>query len=369
MTEQDFFRIELLPALHGDCLLAEYGNASRTRRMLIDGGPIGGYKHLDARLNELPAGDRRFELVVMSHVDTDHIEGIVRLFANLLVPIRVIDIWFNGWSHLQPGGQVLGGKQGEFLSALIVRRFRLDQWNHAFGGKAVVVPDDGPLPEHTLADGMKLTLLSPTNARLDRMRTKWKKDLGPEVVPGDLDAAWARLAERKVYLPGQGLLGSTPELDKLLERQLKIDGAAPNGSSIAFLAEYGGKSCLFLADAHHEVITASITRLLKQRNQKTLHVDAVKVAHHGSAGNISDKLLALIDSPRFLISTNGAQFGHPDAEAVQRIIARSVHQLPTLYFNYDCDTTRPWASPEKQAELGYVAEYNPVPDKPYVIKL
>src|SRR5690606_3544619 len=107
----------------------------------------------------------------------------------------------------------------------------------------------------------------------------------------------------------------TPELDKLLERQLRIDGAAPNGSSIAFLAEYGGKSCLFLADAHHEVIAASISRLLEQRGQNTLHVDAVKVAHHGSAGNISDNLLALIDSLRFLISTNGAQFGHPDAEA------------------------------------------------------
>jgi hypothetical protein len=95
----------------------------------------------------------------------------------------------------------------------------------------------------------------------------------------------------------------------------------------------------------------------------------VKVAHHGSAGNISDELLALIDSPRFLISTNGDQFNHPDAEAVQRIIARSVHQPPTLCFNYDSDTTRPWFSPDKQAELGYIAEYNPVPDKPYVIEL
>ena len=98
-------------------------------------------------------------------------------------------------------------------------------------------------------------------------------------------------------------------------------------------------------------------------------VQRTQLAHHGSAGNISDDLLALIDSPRFLISTNGAQFGHPDAEAVQRIIARSVHQPPKLCFNYDSDTTRPWACAEKQAALGYLAEYNPVPDAPYVIKL
>lgn len=371
MQDNRFFRIEMLPALHGDCLLVEYGDASRTRRMLIDGGPIATYPHLETRLNALPPGDRRFELVVMTHVDTDHVEGIVRLFANQPVPIRVVDIWFNGWSHLQPGGRVLGGKQGEFLSALIVRRFQQDQWNHAFGGKAVVVPDGGSLPECTIGgeDGMKLTLLSPTPAKLDRMARKWKQDLDPAVTPGNLEAAWASLAKRRAYLPGQGLLGTTPELDNILQRQLKIDDAAPNGSSIAFLAEYGGKSCLFLADAYHEVIAASLRRLLKQRGQTVLRVDAVKVAHHGSAGNISDDLLALIDSPRFLISTNGAQFGHPDAEAVQRIIARSVHQPPMLCFNYDSDTTRPWASPQKQAALGYLAEYNPVPDAPYVIEL
>lgn len=371
MPGEHFFRIEMLPAFHGDCLLVEYGDAARTRRILIDGGPIGTYPQLAARLDALPAGDRRFELVVMSHVDTDHVEGVVRLFANKPVPIRVEDIWFNGWHHLQPGGRVLGGKQGEFLSALIVRRFQPEQWNHAFGGKAVVVPDEGPLPECTLAGegGMKLTLLSPTPKKLERMRKAWQKDLGPGVTPGDLDGAWERLAGRKAYLPGQGLLGTAPELDALLQRQMKVDNAAANGSSIAFLAEYAGKSCLFLADAHRDAVTASIRRLLKQRGQKVLRVDAVKVAHHGSAGNVGDRLLGLIDTPRFLISTNGDRFGHPDEEAMLRIIARSVHQPPTLYFNYDSDTTRRWASPQKQAELGYLTRYNPDSGKPWVIEL
>ena len=364
-----FFRIEMLPALHGDCLFVEYGDSARTRRLLIDGGPIATYKHLEARLDALPAGDRRFELVVMSHVDTDHVEGIVRLLANQPLPIRIIDLWFNGWNHLSSGGRVLGGKQGEFLSALIVRRFEDDQWNGAFSGQAVVVPDDGPLPERTLAGGLKLTLLSPTPATLAQMRKAWEKDLGPSVTPGDLDAAWQRLAQLKAYLPGQGLLGTTPELDSLLERQLKVDNSAANGSSIAFLAEFAGKSCLFLADAYHEVITASLKRLLQQRGQPVLKVDAVKVAHHGSAGNVSDELLALIDSPRFLVSTNGSRFQHPDAEAMQRIIARSLHQPPTLCFNYASTTTRSWASPARQAELTYRAEYNPVANKPYRIEL
>src|SRR5512143_1622055 len=93
-----FMRVEMLPALHGDCLLVEYGDARRTRRVLIDGGPIGAYAALEDRLDGLPGGDRRFELIVLSHVDTDHIDGVVRLFANP-PPWKFVvgDVWFNGW--------------------------------------------------------------------------------------------------------------------------------------------------------------------------------------------------------------------------------------------------------------------------------
>lgn len=369
MPRDAFFRIEMLPALHGDCLYVEYGDAARTRRLLIDGGPIATYKHLEARIDALPAGDRRFELVVMSHVDTDHVEGIVRLFANKPVPVKIRDVWFNGWRHLAPDARILGGKQGEFLSALIVRRFRADQWNADFGGDAVVVPEAGPLPMKELPGGLRLTLLSPTRDKLDRMRKAWERDLGPGVTPGDLEAAWERLAGRRVYLPGQGLLGTTPEIDALLEAQTKVDRAAANGSSIAFLAELGEKRCLFLADAHHDVVTASLQRLLAERGATRLRVDAVKIPHHGSDGNLSDELLGLVESPRFLVSTNGAQFGHPDEAAMLRVIARSVVQPPTLCFNYSSDTTRPWLAPARQAELGYRAEVNPTADAPYVVEL
>ncbi len=311
-----FMRVEMLPALHGDCLFVEYGDARRTRRMLIDGGPIGAFGALQARLEALPAGDRRFELMVLSHVDTDHIDGLVRLFANPKPwPFVVKDVWFNGWRHLEQAHGLLGGKQGEYFSALLQRRLDDDAWNGAFGGDAVVVRDDAALPERTLAGDMKLTLLSPTVPKLDKMRDAWRKDIGDAIEPGDLDAAWELLAKQKRYLPGQGLLGSTPELDALLAKQSRPDNAAANGSSIAFLAEFADKSCLFLADAHPDAVCASLKRLLEQRGLERLAVDAVKVSHHGSKGNTSDELMSLIESPRFLFSTNGAQFGHPDQEA------------------------------------------------------
>jgi hypothetical protein len=317
----------------------------------------------------MPAGDRRIELVVMTHVDTDHVEGLVRLFANNPLPVKVQDVWFNGWRHMEKANGLLGANQGEFLSALLSRRLQPTQWNGAFQKEAVVVKDAEPLPEVQLEGGMKLTLLSPTPMSLNKMRDAWKADIGPGMKPGDLESAWKKLSTRKAYLPGQGLLGSTPELDALLEKQFKIDQAVANGSAIAFLAELEDKSCLFLADAHHRVITSSLKRLLNQRGQTRLKVSAVKVAHHGSAGNISDELISLIESPRFLFSTNGAIFKHPDKEAVERIIARSVCQPPTLYFNYLSPTTEPWKDADLQRQLNYRAEFNSNGDKPFTIEL
>lgn len=363
-----FMRVEMLPALHGDCLFVEYGDARRTRRLLVDGGPIGAYGALEQRLAQLSAGDRRFELIVLSHVDTDHIDGLVRLFANPRPwPFVVKDVWFNGWRHLEQAHGLLGGRQGEYFSALLARRLDDDQWNGAFGGSAVVVQDEGPLPARELAGGMLLTLLSPTPKKLDKMRAAWRKDIAGAFEPGDLDAAWQQLATQTRYLPRKGLLGSTPELDELLKKQSKPDNAAANGSSIAFLAEFGGKSCLFLADAHPDAVCASLRRLLAARGLERLAVDAVKLAHHGSKGNTTDALMALIDSPRFLFSSNGAQFGHPDREAVQRVIARSAHPSPTLFFNYLSERNREWQSASLQAELGFQAVYPDGKDQPLVV--
>jgi hypothetical protein len=194
----NFFRLEMGKALHGDCLFVEWGGAKDKHRMLIDGGPIGAYEALESRIAALPAGERSFELMVLSHVDTDHIEGMVRLFAEPADkwPFEVKDMWFNGWRHMDDE-DTLGGRQGEFFSALLQHRLRPGAWNGAFKG-AVVVPASGALPAKCLDGGMKLTLLSPTREKLDKMREAWRKDLKTSgIKPGDVDAAWKSWDRRR----------------------------------------------------------------------------------------------------------------------------------------------------------------------------
>lgn len=351
-----FLRIEMMPAKQGDALWIEYGTQENTRRIVIDGGPIGAYEALDEKFKQLPDGDKGVELLVISHVDTDHIEGIIRVLAAQRDkwPLMPKDIWFNGWEHLQEAG-TLGGREGDFLSALISRRAR-DEWNKAFDKKAVIVGPGKPLPVKTLKDGMKLTLLSPSPEKLKEMGDKWTKDVEKyKLEPGDLEAAWEQLVEMKKYRVVDGVLGGTDDLSEKLTKQLKTDQSLANGTSIAFLAEFEGKSCLFLADAHTDIICESIKKLIPS-GQERLKVDAVKMSHHGSRHNISGDLMKLIDAKHYLVSTDGSIHQHPDKPAIEAVLQWSV-QKPTLWFNYKSKQNAIWAKAPKTGSASYTAYY------------
>lgn len=359
-----FLSVELLPARHGDCIWIEYGRDD-VQRILIDGGPVDTFDRIQNRLAKTPAGDKAFELIVLSHVDADHIEGLVRLFAESPLPFTVDEVWFNGWRQMNQAHGLLGALQGEFLSALLVERAS-GAWNA--NSPPWLVPSSGTLPTRTLDGGMKLTFLSPNPAKLDKMAKAWKHAIQKEgFSPGDLKAAWKALAKRKKFLPKKGLLGTTPNLDALLKKQFLRDDATPNGSSIALLAEYEGKSILLLADAHPDLVASSIQRLCQERGTDRLRLDAVKVAHHGSKHNTSVALLKLLESPRYLVSTNGDQFRHPDKECIARVL--KFGKPRQLYFNYESKHTKPWLTPAAQKRYGYEAVVRSIKDLSLTVDL
>ena len=97
----------------------------------------------------------------------------------------------------------------------------------------------------------------------------------------------------------------------------------------------------------------SIRRLCKARNIKRLEVGAVKIAHHGSKANTDEALLNLIDSRKYLISTNGAQFRHPDKECLARIVKFA--KPDEIYFNYRSEFTKRWLAKNAQRKFDYLA--------------
>jgi hypothetical protein len=365
MMSTPFFNIEMLPARHGDCLWIEFGERGNICRLLIDGGPVSNFEYLQQRIEQMPQGDRAFELVVLTHVDADHIEGLIRLFAEKPLPVAVHQVWFNGWRQMKKKHHLLGPMQGEFLSALLTKRV-----SRAWKTDAPpwVVRARGKLPSFTLDNGPKITLLSPTSVTLGKMAKTWKSKMDKAgIEPGDLEAAWKALAKKKQFIPTEGLLGASEDLDKMLEKQFIKDQAVPNGSSIAFLAEYAGKSAVLLADAHPDIVCDSIERLCEERRIDQLSVDAVKVSHHGSKNNTNKSLLKLIKSHAYLISTNGDQFEHPDKECIARIIRYGKPER--LYFNYRSKFTKPWLTKKAQQKYKYKAFVRPDTDITMAVSL
>jgi hypothetical protein len=292
--------------------------------VLIDGGPSDTIAQivpaLEQRIKALPGRDSRVELLAITHVDADHIQGVVSLLSDHRRVKLFRDIWFNGWDQIRP--DVLGGVDGERLTAAL--KSQPERWNRAFQGKAVVTEPDADLPVVTLRDGLRLTVLTPSRAALDR--------LAPE---------WEAACRRAGIEPGQGapiirkgwlreeLLGFDP--DMLATAKFSPDRSPPNGSSITAIAEFGGKRVLLLGDATASEVIAGLRRL----GDSPFDFDAVKLSHHGSRRNTSLELCQMIRSKKWLVSTNGAVFGHPDPECLARVIV--TQNKPTFYLNYVTD--------------------------------
>jgi hypothetical protein len=351
--------VDMLPARHGDCLWIEYGTASERHRILVDGGP--GFAYADglrARIAALPERDRRFELLVCTHIDADHIEGLIRLLGEPALGCRHREVWYNAWPQVS-GGQPasFGALQGEYLAALIGRAGI--PWNEAFpkrGGvrTAGVAADLAPIP---LPGGATLTLLSPGGPQLAALAKVWDSELEKAgLAPDEPEEALARLKGDRKFKAHVSFGVDGPDPRALAAAPFSEDKGAPNGSSIAFLLEAEGRSALLLGDAHPGVVVTSLDRLLAQRGRERLEVDVVKLPHHGSENNVNRELVARVAARRWLFSSDGTFFHHPDPEAVARVVTGN-QDVPELVFNYRTKRTAIWDSETLQQAHRYRAAY------------
>jgi len=358
-------RIEMLPAENGDCLWIEYGEENSPHRILIDGGTHGTYEPLRQRMERLDEDNRLFQLLVITHIDNDHIDGIVRLLQNPQIGYRFRDIWFNGWPQLDdPEGDTLGPVQGEYVAARI--RSKQLHWNRIVCGQAVAIDEDQGLPRIQLSGGLDLVLLSPTPRKLTRLRKRWRDIITdaeksyPD--PGSSDDWLRRLEDDVRYRPDDDsdILGEegVPDVEALIKVKTGSDRSPANGSSIAFLLEYEGRRVLLSGDAHASVLATSIESYLHEQNLPRLPVDAFKLPHHGSKNNVTKRLLDKIECPRYLISTDSSRHGHPDDEAMARILAYGGDDK-TLVFNYRVDQTEKWNIAELRDAYSYRTRYPP----------
>lgn len=349
--------IEVLPGGRGDCLWIEcHRDDQRPWRLLFDGGMPGSWDSLRARIESVPTDERVIDLAVVSHIDADHIGGMLPLFGSDDLGVTFGDVWFNGLVHLSDPAAVGSDRglvgvrsvsQGEKLAALLGGSAAGPElpWNGFFEGGPVTTGEDAAFFQVHKPGWPAITLLSPSDHRLALLGKVWEREL---------EKAYRGEPAEPAALPEP--LAVLDDLDDLAATKTGNDGSVPNGSSIAFLLEHRGASCLLTGDAFHPVLDAALTTLVNHRGGTPIDIDVYKVSHHGSKGNIAPSLLAMTPARHYVLSTNGDRFNHPDDVGVARIVTAAPPDS-SLWFNYANPRNARWNDPALRERYRYTAHY------------
>ena len=339
------FTLEALEAKHGDSLLLHYGEAADPRLVLIDGGPKGVYKKsLKPRLGQIvqalhPGDPLEIRLMMVSHIDDDHIQGIIELASAIEkggddAPFDVVTLWHNAFDDIAGNVAAIGGSSPASVASIAAmtgaappgvdfppdaaavvanvsqgRKLRdlaaAMSWNVNWGfSKLVQAPKDG-VAEKDLGDGLTFKVIGPAQTRLDALHTDWDSKI----------AEW-----RTAHGHGTTVQPAAADLQAIVAEF--VDDSVYNLSSIVVLAEakVGGKarSMLLTGDARGDYIVEEMekAKLLKSGR---LHVDILKMPHHGSSRNIRPSFLKSITADHYVFSANGRD-DNPDVETLEQLV-------------------------------------------------
>ncbi|MBR1123516.1 hypothetical protein JQ628_18475 [Bradyrhizobium lablabi] len=358
--------LEALNALYGDCLLLRYpGPDGKERFWIIDGGPRAGdsggqqisvwldvllprIEDIKDEINADPNKPLPVALGMVSHIDDDHIFGIMNLMQKLVgataadpAAVKFDRFWFNSFEGLvgpKPAGMPADAQTASLQSLVSVQNLPGVADEHArmimesvgqgitlasslttlgLQGNApvrgLVVAKQGQQPFNI--EGAKVTVIGPLQKRLDKLRKEWEKALQKPTK----EARQAALQE--LFLP-----------------QKLMDSSVANLSSIVVLVEVGGKKLLLTGDANgNDIVTAWGELDLGPAPV----LDVLKMPHHGSIRNCSEKFLRTFEAKHYVFSANG-KFDNPDAPTLEALIKMHGNRDITMHFTNE-DVT--WKAP------------------------
>ncbi|MEM7373643.1 MAG: MBL fold metallo-hydrolase [Bacteroidota bacterium] len=349
--------IKPLPAKNGDSLLIRYEKSGIGHNILIDGGNIASYrKDIRKIIQGLSDQKEVIDLLVISHIDGDHIGGILHLISDMQKKRRGPDLtamvkqfWFNSHKNISAyfanptdenlfielprvSGEQISVKQGNKVENFLAA---CNKWH------------DEPIRagQRFQIEDCDIRILSPNQQGLEKLNNSWETEL----LRTNTKVSGTKSDHRE-------------SISALREKEFEEDDGIPNGSSIAFLVELYGKKILMLADSHPSVVAASL-REWKYSPQAKLPLDCMKISHHGSRKNTSEELLELISCQNYIISSDGINsYGHPSKECLVRIIcspSRDVSKPIKFYFNYRTPNLQAIFSKEEEQAYNFHCIFPP----------
>jgi len=319
--------IKVFPAANGDSFLIRVKDKSGIKNIIIDGGK-GEMCHLmwKNEFKQLEGNNQRVNLLIVTHIDDDHIAGIIKLYKDKNINTSIIDkVWFNSGTLISSELNEDEGNNHDFpiISDGSSRKMSVRQGETLEG----ILEDTGVWHKELISsgqlhkiDGITLRILSPDINTLQELNNKWDSEL-------------KKLVKNRLR---KKMMASTTDYHKTIEELcsevFEEDQSLFNKSSIAFLLEYKNYSLLMLGDSHPSIIVNSLKNL-GYSEENRLRVDTMKISHHASKKNTCNEFLKLIDCEKFIISSDGSRHGLPNKQSLARIV-QSMDKPVTFYFNY-----------------------------------
>lgn len=325
------------------------------------------------------AKGKDIDVVYVSHIDQDHISGVLQMMDDEVDwrvheyqvkhgnpkhkkpaaprPPKVKHIWHNAFHEqlkknegevedmLAASAAILSGSdvgeikelasaQTDLVTSIaeaiqLSRRISPEQLgiklNHPAGGKLMMVrkPPGAPIK----LGGMKLHIIGPFKEDLDELKKEWNewlkknKDRVKKLqATAEGDAAAFSVREIGDLLVPK--LSQAKELENfvLSEKKLGVRKkvTVPNLASLMFFVEEGGKTLLLTGDGHHKDILKGLAHIGRLDASGGVHVNVLKVQHHGSEHNIDLPFCQKVTADHYVFCGNG-EHENPDLAVIQAI--------------------------------------------------
>lgn len=358
--------IKSFPASKGESFLIKLKGEKNTN-ILIDCGYVSTAKLIIEEIKKIISRDEKLDLIVLTHIDNDHING-ARDVLKFIVDnkVNIGEVWYNDYIKIvgnkylednlpqeieryidrlseieyknEPGinkkDQVGFGDAASIIEYL-TDDYLYGKWNKSFDNSIFI--ENNEIKKCKINDEVNIDILGPNKEALDGVLCEWEEYF-IKYANGKIKVKNKKIAKafekyfislREVPKRIHKNKCSNDDIDNILEYS-EYDTDFVNRSSISIVIEFNNQKLLFLGDSSPIDIEKTLEKYI---NENSNEFEIVKVPHHGSRNNMSKTIIEKIDCEKFLISTNGAKYKHPDAETIAKILYCG-DKKKTIYFNY-----------------------------------
>lgn len=365
-------KITVFEGSKGDCLLLK---STDGKNVLVDGGNVGGSggdsysRNVAPYLGRMRKNGEHLDLVCVSHIDQDHIGGILRMLNDHFAwrvydhqkaqglsarkptnprPPEIAGIWHNAF-HEQvsqnrrsiynaiaaaaPESMVLGlspqSHGNDLLMEIASSMNEAAKVSRRIGANQLNIPlnkeFNGKLVRHKRNAApirlgrFKITIAGPTGAKLNELREKWDDWLVSEKGRRQINkvAGKARIDEDALRNGQLVSFFEQANLGPAIGNRESV--TEENVASIVMMVEEQGKTLLTTGDARDDDIVDGLIKTGFSDSKGHVHVNALKVQHHGSENNFSAGFAKRVTADHYIICGNGSH-DNPDLRFVSNLL-------------------------------------------------